>query len=279
MTPLNLQSVIADLGNLPAAPAVVTQLVEYLEREEVDAKVVARMIAQDPVLAAKCLNLANSSVYGLQRRVSTIQDALAVVGQQAIGTMVSAMAVTGRFQRLDIPGYEPRIFWLHSVCTALCARALAQRTRVNPEGAFTAGLLHDIGKLVLAARFPDHFGAVLEYQRNEDCRMIDAEKRVLGFTHSQIGEAVAAEWKFAPEVARAVAWHHEPESHPASTLTSLIHIADVLGHTLSFMDDADDLAPRISEFALDRLCLDWSELKLVMAEVDGQRQDAELFFN
>lgn len=277
MTPINLQSVIADLGNLPAAPAVVTQLAECLGRDEVDPRTVARLIAQDPVLAAKCLSLANSSVYGLQRRVATIQDALSVVGQQAIATMVSSMAVAGRFQQLQIPGYELRNFWLHSVCTALVARALAKHSRVNPDTAFIAGLLHDIGKLALASRFPEHFSRVIEYQRREDIRAIDAEKKMLGFTHAQIGEAVAEEWKFSAEVARAVAGHHEPEAHPASTLTSLIHVANVLSHTLCFASDEDDLAPRISEFAFDRLCLDWSDVKAVMAEVDAQRQDAELF--
>jgi putative nucleotidyltransferase with HDIG domain len=277
VTPLDLQSVIADLGNLPAAPAVVTQLAEYLGRDEVDPRTVARMVAQDPVLAAKCLSLANSSVYGLQRRVSTIQDALAVVGQQAIGSIVSAMAVAGRFQQLQIHGYELRDFWLHSVCTALVARALAKHTRVNPEAAFIAGLLHDIGKLALAARFPEHFAGVVEYQRREDCRPLDAEKKTLGFTHCEIGEAVAEEWKFSPEVARAVAGHHEPETHPASTLTSLVHVADVLAHALCFSSNDDDLVPRISEFAFDRLCLDWADIKVIMAEVDAQRQDAELF--
>lgn len=279
MTPITLSAVIEDLGSLPSAPAVVTQLTEYFARDEVDSKVVAHLISQDPVMAAKCLALANSSVYGIQRRVSSIHDALSVVGLQAITTMVSSMAVAARFQQLKIPGYELRNFWLHSICTALSARALAKATRINPETAFTAGLLHDIGKLALAARFPEHFSAVLEYQKREDCRMFEAEKKILGFTHCQIGEAVAEKWRFSPEAARAVAGHHEPEDHPASTITSLIHIANVMGHVIGYMDDPDDLVPRISEFAYDRMGLDWSEIRAVMLEVDAQRQDAELFLN
>ena len=277
--PISLQAVINDLGHLPAAPPVVMQLMEYLERDEIESKEIARLIAQDPVLAAKCLSLANSSMYAVQRRVTTIQDALVVIGQQAVGTMVSAMAVTERFQRLQIKGHDPRSFWLHSICTAFCARALAQHTRINPETAFVTGLIHDIGQLALAARFPEHFAAVIEYQRDKDCRMIDAEKRVLGFTHAQVGEAAAEVLKFAPEVARAVGGHHDPENHPASTMTSLIHVADVLGHVLNFAEVEDDLAPRIAEFALDRLGLDWAELKQVMAEVDAQRQNVKLFLN
>ena len=279
MTPLLLQTVIADFGALPAANETVTQLVDYLAQDEIEVSAVARMIARDPVLAAKSLRLANSSVYGLQRPVSTILDAVTVLGQQSISTMVTAMAVTGRFRSQQATGYDLRLFWLHNVATALSARALARYTRLNPESAFAAGLIHDIGTLVLATRFPEHFAAVLDYQREQDCRTIDAERKVLGFDHAAIGGALAQEWKFAPEVARAVAGHHEPEQHPASTLTSLIHLANVMAHVLNFAEDENDLVPRISEFACERLSLDWSDFKCAMAEVDGQRQDAELFFS
>lgn len=103
--------------------------------------------------------------------------------------------------------------------------------------------------------------------------MVDAEKAVLGLTHAEIGSAVADAWKFAPEVARAVGGHHEPEAHPASTLTSLVHVANVLAHVLDFVDDDNALAPRLSEFALGRLCLDWPDLKQILDEVEAQRQE------
>lgn len=275
---LALPTVVAEFGNLPAAPDVVTQLLEYLERDDADPHAIARLIARDPLLAAKTLSLANSSVCGLQRRVSTIQDAITVLGQRTLATMVAAMAVSQRFPATTVAGYDRRQFWQHSAGVALCARALASRTRVNPETAFTTGLIHDIGKLVLATLFPEHFGAVLEFMRQDDSRMLDAERRILGIDHAQIGEALALEWKFTPEVARAVAGHHEPEDHPASTLTSLVHVADAVAHGLDCAGIDDDLMPRLSDFAWNRLCLDWQELKLVMAEADAQRRDADLLF-
>lgn len=279
MTPLTVGAVISDFGNLPAAPEVVMKLVEYLKQDEVDAAVLARMIARDQVLAAKSLRLANSSIHGLRRRVATISEAITVLGQQSIETMVTAMAVTGRFQSLQVAGYDQHKFWLHNVGAALCARALAKRTGVNPESAFTAGLIHDIGKLVLAVRFPQHFSAVIDYQRQQDCRMLEAERQVLGFDHARIGGALADEWKFAPEIGRAVTGHHVPEEHPASALTSVIHLADVMAHVLDFSRDENDLAPRISELAWDRFSLDWQEFKDLMAEVDAQRDDADLLFS
>ncbi|MBP9219308.1 MAG: HDOD domain-containing protein [Sterolibacterium sp.] len=277
MTPLTLQAVAADLVNLPAVPAVMTELVGYLQGEDIDAKKVAHLITRDPVLSARCVNLANSSVYGLNKRVSTIQDAITVIGQQAVSTMVSSLAVASRVAGMATHDHALKDIWIHSVCTALCARVLARHTRLNPETAFTTGLLHDIGKFVLAARFKEHYAQVLVHQRAEDCRMAKAEKAVLGFTHAEIGAQVADEWKFAPEVGRAVSGHHDPEQHPASTLTSLIHVANALAHVLQFVDDKEDLAPRLSEYALSRLSLEFDDLKAAMATVEEQRGDVKHF--
>lgn len=276
MIPLTLTAVIADLDNLPAAPAVMTQLLEYIGRDDADGRTIARMIAQDPVLSAKCLNLANSSVYGLRQRVTTTQDALSVVGQGAIATMVQAMAIASRVRGLQTQDVDLGSFWMHSIFTALCARALAKHTRLAPDAAFLAGLLHDIGKLVLVSRFTGHFALVLARQRSDDSRMVDAERAVLGFTHAEIGAAVADAWKFAPEVARAVAGHHEPEAHPASTLTSLVHVANALAHVLDVVQDENALVPRLSEFSLGRLCLDWPDIKAVLVEVEAQQSEAAL---
>jgi putative nucleotidyltransferase with HDIG domain len=276
---LTLKAVVADFDKLPPAPAVMMQLLDLLGQEEVDTQAVARLITRDPVLAGKCLNLANSSVCGLQKRVSTITDALTVIGERSLSTLLATLTLTRRFEAVAIPGYDMRKFWLHSIATALCARALARRTRVNPESAFMAGLVHDIGKLVLATRFPENFSSVLERCRQDDCRMLDAETAVLGFNHCQIGQELAAAWNFTPEVARAVAGHHTPEDHPASLITSVVHLADVFAHTLDFASDETALVPRLSSFAWHWLALDWTQAKDVMAEVDAQRQDAELFFH
>lgn len=279
MSTLSLETVIADFGHLPASPDVVMKLLDYLKQDEVEADIVATMISKDQVLAAKSLRLANSSFYGLQRRVATIHDAIVVLGQRTVSTMVTAMAITGRFQSLQVAGYDQRIFWMHNVGTALCARALAQRVKVNPENAFTAGLLHDIGKLVLATRFPEDFASVIAYQTKQDCTMVEAEQNLLGFDHTQVGAALARQWKFANEIGEAVGGHHTPEDHLASPLTSVIHLANIMAHVLNFSGDENDLTPRISEVAWSRLGLKWEDFKQLMAEVSAQRQDADLLFD
>lgn len=279
MSTLTLENVIADFGQLPAAPEVVMNLLDYLKRDEVDHDVVAQMISRDPVLAAKSLRIANSSFYGMQRKVSTIHDCIVVLGLRTVTTMVTAMAVTGRFKNLTVENYDQRDFWLHSVVTALCARVLAGKTGFNPESAFTAGLIHDIGQLVLAIRFPTDFSEVIAYRIEHDCLLVDAEQEVLGFDHTQIGEALAQRWNFSAEIGDAVAGHHSPEDRTAKSLAGLVHLADIMAHVLTASEKGNALVPRLSAVAWNRLGLDWQMFKQLMAEVDAQRNDAEILFN
>ncbi|CAH1903742.1 HD family phosphohydrolase [Candidatus Nitrotoga sp. HW29] len=267
--------VVADLDRLPALPEVVQDLINYLQRPEVDVGQVAYRIARDPALAAKLLRLANSSFYGLQRQVATIRDALTVLGLRAARTLVTGAAVMTHFQTLVVAGYDQRAFWLHSAGTSLCARALARELGANMENAFTAGLLHDIGRLILAARFPAKYRSVMAYRAEHDCYRIEAEQAVLGFEHTQIGAALAERWKFPAEIAEAIANHHNPMEISANSLVDLVHLADVMAYALEFSDSSDDLVPCLSDVAWNRLGIGWVEFKRLLGEVDAQRNEAE----
>lgn len=275
MSEITLQMVVADLDRLPALPEVVQDLMNYLQRPEVDVGQVAYRIARDPALAAKLLRVANSSFYGLQRQVATIPDALTVLGLRAARTLIIGAAVVTHFQTLVVAGYDQRAFWLHSAGTALCARALARELGTNMENSFTAGLLHDIGRLILAARLPEKYRSVMAYRAEHDCYPIEAEQEVLGFDHTQIGAALAVRWKFPAEIAVAIANHHNPMDIPANSLVDLIHLADVMAHVLEFSGGNDDLVPCLSDVAWDRLGIGWVEFKRLLGEVDAQRDEAE----
>ena len=275
MSEITLQMVVADLDRLPALPEVVQDLMDYLQRPEVDVGQVAYRIARDPALAAKLLRVANSSFYGLQRQVATIPDALTVLGLRASLTLVTGAAVVTQFQTLVVAGYDQRAFWLHSAGTALCARALARELGTNMENSFTAGLLHDIGRLILAARFPEKFRSVTTYRVEHDCHPIEAEQEVLGFDHTQIGAAIAVRWKFPAEIVAAIASHHNPMDMPADSLVDLVHLADIMAHVLEFPGGNEDLVPRLSNVAWNRLGIGWAEFKRLLGEVDAQRDDAE----
>ena len=272
-SPLTLPTVLADLGLLPALSEVVMDLLNYLEHPDVDGNQVAQKIARDPGLCAKLLSVANSSFYGLQGQVETISDALVVLGLRAVRTLVTATAVVSHLQALA--GRQQRAFWVHSAGTALCARALARRVGTNAEAAFTAGLLHDLGRLILAARFADQYRAVVDYRVEHDIYVIEAEHQVLGFDHTEVGAALAQRWKFPVDTVAAIACHHTPTDQPAGSLAGLIHVADAMAHALGFVGDEEDLMPRLSGVVWTRLGLSWDEFQRLLGEVDAQRDEAE----
>jgi len=282
MTDITLQTVVADIDRLPALSQVVQDLLDYLNHPDVDVGQIAHRIARDPSLAARLLRVANSSFYGLQGGVATIADALVVLGLRAVRTLVTGAALASHFKHLA-KGCDGRAFWSHSAGSALCAQMLARelaaqnpRAGINPENAFTAGLLHDIGWLILAARFPEAQQRVADYQAGKDCYRLEAEREVLGFDHAQIGAALAARWKFPAEIAAAIAGHHSPEDEPGGALVDLIHVADVMAHALEFPGGEDDRVPPLSSLVWDRLGLDWPSFVRLLGDVEDRRGEAEL---
>lgn len=267
--------VVANLEKLPALPEVVMDLLDYLQQANVDAGKVAQKIARDPALAARLLRVANSSFYGLQGRVATVNDALVVLGLRAARALVTAAAVINHIETLA-DGGDRRAFWRHSGATALCARSLARLTGANPEGAYTAGLLHDIGRIALLVRFPGECRNVRAWRDRQDAYLLDAEREVLGFDHAQVGGALARLWKFPPEIEIAIAGHHTPAEQPATSLSDIVHVADILAHALDFFGAEDDPIPCLSHLVWRRLGLDWIQIKQLLAEVDRQRDDVDL---
>ena len=273
MTLLGTDQVIAGVNDLPALPAIVADLIDAIDRQDANLDFLAGKLARDQALAAKVLRLANSSFYGLQRKVTTIHDAIMVLGFGSIRTLVTAAAVTGVFKGADRSVFDFEAFWRHCIGVALAAKALAQRLDVNADSAFTAGLLHDIGRLVLATRFPQHYQAAMSFRKASDCHVIEAENTVLGVNHAIVGHALAQRWRFAPVIQDAIADHHAGGDTEAISLTDIIHIADAISHALDLAGVEDDLVPPILEDAWSQLDLGEREWQQIMHEVEDQFEE------
>ena len=144
MTRLSFEHIIRQIQELPSLPVVVLELLSSMDQDDTDVHVLAQKIELDQGLAAKTLRIANSSFYGMQSKVTSIPQAVSVLGFHSIRTVVTACALTGSFAPVS-GGFDFQAFWRHSLATAVAARLLAPHLRVNPETAFTAGLLHDLG--------------------------------------------------------------------------------------------------------------------------------------
>ncbi|RSZ57412.1 HDOD domain-containing protein [Massilia atriviolacea] len=241
--PTSIDDVVKRIRDLPSLSAVVVELLSSMEQEDIDVHVLGGKIALDQSLTAKTLRLANSSFYGMSSKVTTIQQAISVLGFHSIRTLVTACAVTASFPSNAAGGIDLQAFWRHSVATAVCAKLLALHLKLNPDTAFTAGLLHDIGTLVLATRFPDAYAAMLAFRKEHDCYTIEAERAVIGVDHAAAGAALAAYWKFPADMQEAVAGHHQLDAAGKPTLPLLIHAANVIAHALDLSGEPDDLVP------------------------------------
>ncbi|WP_312434267.1 HDOD domain-containing protein [Janthinobacterium sp.] len=244
MTPLMLDDVIRQIQELPSLPAVLLELLSSMEQSDIDIHRLAHKIELDQAMAAKTLRIANSSFYGMQSKVTSIAQAVSVLGFHSIRSVVTACALTGSFA--PVPGFDFHAFWRHSLATAVVARLLAPHLHLNPETAFTAGLLHDLGTLVLATRFPDAHALARSYRQRHDCQMVEAEQAVLGIDHAQVGSALAAYWKFPAAIQQAVADQHHLARLDAIGLPLLVHVANAVACALDLAGREEALVPPLS---------------------------------
>ncbi|MGK5056371.1 HDOD domain-containing protein [Janthinobacterium sp. LB2P49] len=255
MTRLSFEHIIRQIQELPSLPVVVLELLSSMDQDDTDVHVLAQKIELDQALAAKTLRIANSSFYGMQSKVTSIPQAVSVLGFHSIRTVVTACALTGSFASSS-GSFDFQAFWRHSLATAIAARLLAPHLRVNPETAFTAGLLHDLGTLVLVTRFPAEHALVRSYRQAHDCQMAEAELAVIGIDHAQVGSALAAYWKFPEAIQQAVADHHAIDRLQAGGLPLAVHLANAVALALDLAGVDDALVPPLSPAGWRSIALD-----------------------
>ncbi|QJD89776.1 HDOD domain-containing protein [Duganella dendranthematis] len=273
---LSYDDVVRTLDDLPSLPAVVMELLNSIDQDDVDISVLAKKVSYDQALTAKTLRLANSSLYGLQVKVTTIQQAITYLGFQTTRNLITAAAVTGCFAEGHCPGFDHKAFWRHSIATAACAKVLARQMRFNQDYAFTAGLLHDIGRLVLVSCFPNQYSEAIAWREQHDAYMLDAERTVLGVDHVDAGLALAEHWNFSDTMRLAIGGHHAPEAPGAGFLAAIIHVADAIVHALDLAQVQDDLVPPVSTVAWTALGLDEEIYLQIFRETELQYEEISM---
>ncbi|MYM30145.1 HDIG domain-containing protein [Duganella sacchari] len=273
---LSYDDVVRTLDDLPSLPVVVMELLNSIDQDDVDISVLAKKVSHDQALTAKTLRLANSSLYGLQVKVTTIQQAITFLGFQTTRNLITAAAITGCFAEGHCPGFDHKAFWRHSIATAACAKVLARQLRFNQDYAFTAGLLHDIGRLVLVSCFPNQYSETIAYREQHDCYLLEAERTVLGVDHVDAGLALAEHWNFSDTMRLAIGGHHDPEAPGAGFLAAIIHVADAIVHALDLAQVQDDLVPPVSTVAWTALGLDEEVYLQLFRETELQYEEISM---
>lgn len=268
-----IEEVVKHIRDLPSLPAVVIELLSTMEQEDIDIHLLGAKIVLDQSLTAKTLRLANSSFYGLQSKVISIPQAISVLGFRSIRSLVTACALTGSFAETTRGSFNFKAFWRHSLATGVCAQLLARRLKIHPDSAFTAGLLHDIGALVLATRFPDQYQSMLAYRTLHDCSTLDAERAVFGIDHALVGSTLARHWKFPLAMQSAVGRHHLDPDASTPALDLVVHAANTLAHALDLSGLEDDLVPPLSAHVWQVLALTEADSMALFAQAETSFHD------
>ncbi len=279
MSALHLDDVVKGIRSLPALPMVVQELLLSIDQDDVNVADLSRKIALDPGLTARSLRLANSSFYGMTNQVNTIQEAITILGFRTMRGVVTTAALLGAFATDAKTSFKVSAFWRHAIATALCARELAPYLKINPEHAYTSGLLHDVGRLVLVTRFPSEYEATMAHRAQQDCSLLDAERAVLQVDHAEVGHLLTTHWKFPDAMQQAVASHHQALSESITPLGTVLVAADAIAHALDLSMDEDDSVPCVPATFWRKLGIGDKELLKAFARVEKQFAGASLILN
>ena len=227
--PMDPLDILRQEHQLPALPQVFLELQQAINARNTSADDLAAVISQDPSLTAFLLRMVNSAFYSLPMQIDTISRAVTVVGVNQLSTLAVGTSVIRLFKDVPAEVLDLEQFWKHSVACGLIARRLCRITgRGDPERAFVAGLLHDIGQLILLQAEPERSAAVLTHVRNSEVLLYVEEKNLLGFDHATLGGMLLRKWNFPFILVSAVLEHHHPKDKQKEAEPALVHCAEVI---------------------------------------------------
>lgn len=265
---VQLDDVIRQIKDLPTLPTVAQEMLNNLDDEDTNLDVICEKVALDQSLTAKMLRLANSSYYGANSKVVTLQQAVALLGIKNVKELILIASIEGSFPTSNCQTFDAKAFWKHSTATAICAELISRTLKMKHDFAFTAGLLHDIGRLVLVTRFPKDYERVLAYRVQNDCDLLDAERAVMGIDHVLVGWLLAKEWEFSDAIQDAIRGHHQPDDKDLNSIVAIVHVANSIVHALDLCNAEFDLVPILSQHAWDSLALSEADYLAIFRETE-----------
>ncbi|MGB9791262.1 MAG: HDOD domain-containing protein [Thermacetogeniaceae bacterium] len=276
----SLDEIVSRVDDLPALPQVVAKVLQLTDDPNSTVKELSEVICQDQVLTAKVLRLANSAYYGYPRRIGTIVEAIVMLGFKAIRNLVMAASVQ-KILYQSVAGYrlEAGDLWRHSIACAMAAHKVAKRVGYNKsDEAFIAGLLHDIGKVVLNVYVNEAYGEIVKRVKDLHVSFSQAEKDVIGFTHADVGARVVDKWNLPKQYVEAIAYHHEPELGKENPrLVAIVHLADVMCMMMGIGLGGDGLYYAVSSEAFSVLGLRSLDVENILEELGDLFIDTDAF--
>ena len=270
MEKVSLENILEAVNDVPALPQIVLRVMQLTEDPESTAQDIHKILDQDQAMTARVLRLANSAYYGFARRIATVSDAVVLLGFKTIRGIVLAAAVSDLLQK-KYEGYalEEGELWRHSQACAIAARLIARHCRfTNLDLAYTAGLLHDIGKVILNRYMKEAYHEVVELVTSQEIPFMDAEDRILGFNHAMVGARLAERWSLPAQLVESIEKHHQPgHASEDQKLTAIVHLADAVCLSMGIGLGVDGLLYPVYPESLALLGASEADLEAIISDM------------
>ncbi|GAB4409817.1 MAG: HDOD domain-containing protein [Thermodesulfovibrionales bacterium] len=266
-----IRSQIEQLDSLPTIPPVVRKLLGTIDSPKLSLSEIGAFISKDQALTARLLKMVNSPFYGFPGRISSVSQALILLGLNVVKGMLLGVSVFEMMERTMVG------LWEHSICVAMAARTIANKKGLGePEEVMVSALLHDIGKVALKIRFVEKYESALSIAEKEGGQIRDSEERIFNVSHAEAGGWLAQKWNFPKTLLEPIAYHHRPNlAKHAPIQTAVVHLSDILVRARGVGFAGDDLVPRVNNRVWDCLSLSESDIRDTLMVIEDAVQEAE----
>ncbi len=282
-----IKEILSKVDELPTLPNVISKIMKVIENPYSNASHLTEVVSMDHSLTMKTLKLANSAYYGFPREIVTVTEAVVVLGFLTVRNLILTSTLYNMFlnEEQSTGGFDRKKFWRHSVATAICARLITSYigySQKDEEEAFTAGLLHDIGKVFLDAFLHEQ---LMEVRRENRLlkgaeAFFETERRILGIDHSELGAIIIDKWNLPENFIEPIKFHHEPwKAVNNRFMTDVVHVADIVSKYQPVNYDEGELSRMLNQDSLKNLKLDPSAIHSILQSLEHEMSNADLFIS
>ena len=271
MDPKILRHKVESINTLPTVPGVLKRLSAIIEKPRITIVEISAFISNDPALTTKVLKMVNSAIYGFPGRIASVSHATMLLGLNVIKGLLLGVSVFELMQKTMNGLYE------HSLACAIASRIIAQKKNLKePEEVSVAGLLHDIGKVILVLEFAQEYEAAMKEANEKKLPIFEAEKNQFSATHADAGGWLAEKWRFPRGLIEVIEFHHKPSLAKNAPLeTAIVHVADLLVRARGFGFAGEDFVPEVNPIAYELLKLSDEDIKDVLRQTEDNMESAE----
>jgi HD-like signal output (HDOD) protein len=270
-----IDSILRKTSTVYSLPLIYDRLNEAINHPRSSLTDIGRVISKDQGLATRLLKMANSPVLGYHAKIDSITRALTLIGTQQVRDLALAIAVMGSFKGISAELISMQHFWRHSIACGILSRNIAiYRREVNPESFFLAGMLHDLGLLVMCVAVPEIVNEVLLTRQKDQELCYKVEQRLLGFDHAAVGMELLNKWGIPANISEPIAFHHNPSAaFKYAAGAAVIHLADIMCHSMEISLASSWLVPALNDRAWKSLDLPLSQLEVLIRQSEAQIEE------